>query len=84
MHGHTQPEADESCKADPICTEASGCTSSGTPMRRRYLRDGVDLLSLQKLLGHKDLDSTRKYLRALEPDDLLMKINGTSLATRFV
>jgi integrase/recombinase XerD len=48
------------------------------------LHDGVDLLSVQKLLGHKDLDSTRKYLRALEPGDLLKKINLTSLATRFV
>jgi integrase/recombinase XerD len=48
------------------------------------LRDGVDILSVQKLLGHRDLDSTRRYLRALEPDELLTKINLTSLATRFV
>jgi site-specific recombinase XerC len=46
----------------------------GVPMVSTYattlLRDGVDLVSLQKLLGHNDMDSTRKYLRALEPADL--------------
>jgi integrase/recombinase XerD len=72
-----------SCKTEPICTEF-GLHKFRHTYATTLLRDGVDLLSLQKLLGHKDLDSTRKYLRALEPDDLLMKINGTSLATRFV
>jgi integrase/recombinase XerD len=47
------------------------------------LRDGVDLVSLQKLMGHNDMDSTRKYLRALEPADLLKKINLTTISTRF-
>lgn len=71
------------CKVDPICG-GFGLHKFRHTYATTLLRDGVDLLSLQKLLGHKDLDSTRKYLRALEPDDLLMKINGTSLATRFV
>ncbi len=42
----------------------------------------MDPISVQKLLGYNDLASTRKYLRALEPDDLLTKINLTSLATK--
>lgn len=71
------------------CATAPCCREFGLHMFRHtyattLLRDGVDLLSLQKQLGHKDLDSTRKYLRALEPEDLRAKINGTSLATRFV
>lgn len=70
------------------CAEAPICAKFGLhKFRHTYattlLRDGVDIVSLQKLLGHADLDSTRKYLRSLEPADLLAKIRGTSLATRF-
>ena len=71
------------CESQPICREF-GLHKFRHTYATTLLRDGVDLLSLQKLLGHKDLDSTRRYLRALEPDDLLKKINLTSLATRFV
>jgi integrase/recombinase XerD len=77
-------------KHKPVtCATAAVCQEFGLHrFRHTYattlLRDGVDLLSLQKLLGHKDLDSTRKYLRALEPEELLTKISATSLATRFV
>ena len=46
------------------------------------LRDKLDIVSLQKLLGHKDLDSTRKYLRALEPDDMQAEVEASSLTTR--
>jgi len=71
------------CKTDAICREF-GLHKFRHTYATTILRDGVDLLSLQQLLGHKDLDSTREYLRALEPEDLLKKINMTSLATRFV
>jgi len=69
-----------SCEEQPICAEFGS-----HKFRHTYatiLRDGVDLISVQKLLGHNDLASTRKYLRALEPDDLLTKINLTRLAWR--
>jgi integrase/recombinase XerD len=70
------------------CAKAPICNKFGLhKFRHTYattlLRDGVDLVSLQKLLGHNDMDSTRKYLRALEPADLLKKINSTTLSTRF-
>ena len=73
---------------DVTCATASICQQFGLHrFRHTYattlLRQGVDLLSLQKLLGHKDLASTQKYLRALEPEDLLAKINQTTLATMF-
>jgi integrase len=71
------------CSSHPICQEF-GLHKFRHTYATTLLRDGVDILSVQKLLGHKDLDSTRRYLRALEPEDLLKKINLTSLATRFV
>lgn len=71
------------CQTHAICQEF-GLHKFRHTYATTLLRDGVDLLSLSKLLGHKDLDSTRRYLRALEPEDLLKKINMTSLATRFV
>jgi integrase/recombinase XerD len=71
------------CRTEPICQEF-GLHKFRHTYATTLLRDGVDILSVQKLLGHRDLDSTRRYLRALEPDDLLKKINLTSLATRFV
>ena len=71
------------CADAPIC-----CEFFLHKFRHTYattlLHDGVDLISLQQLLGHKDMESTRKYLKALRPVDLLAKINATSLATRFV
>lgn len=71
------------------CADAAVCGEFGLhKFRHTYattmLQDGVDLKSLQKLLGHKNLESTEKYLRALEPEDLLAKIRKTSLATKFV
>lgn len=70
------------------CAKAPICSKFGLhKFRHTYattlLRDGVDLVSLQKLMGHNDMDSTRKYLRALEPADLLKKINLTTISTRF-
>ncbi len=48
-----------------------------------HLRDRLDIVSLQKLLGHKDLDSTRRYLRALEPDEMQSAIERSTLSTMF-
>jgi integrase/recombinase XerD len=72
-----------SCKDRPICT-AFGLHKFRHTYATSMLHDGMDIVSLQKLLGHKDLESTRKYLRSLEPADLLAKIRKTSIATRFV
>lgn len=72
-----------SCAERPICQQF-GLHKFRHTYATTLLRDGVDLISLQKLLGHADLESTRKYLRALEPEELAKKINATTLATRFI
>jgi integrase len=72
-----------SCKTHAICKQF-GLHKFRHTYATNMLRDGVDLVSLQKLLGHKDLESTKEYLRALEPDDLREKILKTGLATRFI
>lgn len=71
------------CSTHPICRKF-GLHMFRHTYATTLLHDGVDLVSVQNLLGHKDLESTREYLRALEPDDLRKKILTTSLATRFI
>lgn len=66
------------CGTAPIC-KRFGLHKFRHTYATTLLRDGVDLVSLQKLLGHSDLESTRKYLKALEPDDLHAKIARSSL-----
>jgi integrase/recombinase XerD len=70
------------------CEKAPICKKFGLHMFRHtyattLLQDGVDLVSLQELLGHHDLESTRKYLRALTPHNMREKIISTSIATKF-
>ncbi len=69
------------------CAKSPACKRFGLhKFRHTYatilLHDGVDLVSLQKLLGHSDMESTRRYLKALQPEDLRAKIAASSLATR--
>jgi len=71
------------CKTAPVCKEF-GLHKFRHTCATTLLRDGMDLKSLQLFLGHKDLASTEKYVRALEPADLLEKVRRSSLATRFV
>lgn len=44
------------------------------------LRSGVDIRSLQTLLGHKTLATTEKYLRSLRLQDLEQKIENSVMA----
>ena len=68
------------CATAPLC-KRFGLHKFRHTYATTLLRDGVDLVSLQKLLGHSDLESTRKYLKALAPDDMHAKIAASSLAT---
>jgi integrase/recombinase XerD len=66
------------CRTHAICQQF-GLHRFRHTYATQVLHDGVDLLSVQKLLGHKDLESTRKYLRALDEQALHVRINSTSL-----
>ncbi|MDR3792297.1 MAG: site-specific integrase [Terracidiphilus sp.] len=68
------------------CGRCSGCRSALREcqewqlhkFRRTYatklLRNGVDLRTVQALMGHSDLDSTLRYLRPAEADELQGKL----------
>jgi integrase len=47
------------------------------------LRDNVDIVTLSKWLGHKDLATTRIYLRALEAEWAQPQVERSMLAVRF-
>lgn len=70
------------CAKHPVCTHFTLHMFRHT-YATNLLHDGLDLVSLQNLLGHKDIASTMKYLRMLVPADLLAKVNSSSLAKRF-
>jgi integrase len=40
-----------------------------------HLRHGVDICTLQRWLGHRDIQSTMVYLKGLEPKEALAKVN---------
>lgn len=46
----------------------------------KILQSGVDIRSLQLLLGHKNLSTTEKYLKSLRIGDLSAKIEASKLA----
>jgi integrase len=46
----------------------------------QLLQSGLDIRSLQILLGHKNIGTTEKYLKSLRLDDLRDKIENSSLA----
>jgi hypothetical protein len=43
-----------------------------------HLRRGMNVVELQKMLGHKDLETTRKYLTALKGEDVEIQALRTS------
>lgn len=45
-----------------------------------HLRHGMDAFSLQKMLGHETLEMTRKYLTALDDEDVGDRARRTSPA----
>jgi len=46
----------------------------------QMLQSGVDIKTLQTLLGHKNIATTEKYLKSLRLDDLRHKVESSTLA----
>jgi site-specific recombinase XerD len=44
------------------------------------LRSNIDIRTLQRLLGHKHLQTTERYLAAFNDDQLLNQIESSTLA----
>jgi integrase len=42
-----------------------------------HLRAGVDLTTVQTWMGHKDLESTMRYLKPARDKEALQKVNVT-------
>jgi integrase/recombinase XerD len=75
-----------------LCKASAGKCSKGPHCGEWYLhrwrhsyainmlQSGVDIKTLQTLLGHKNLATTEKYLKALRLVDLQVKIESSSLA----
>lgn len=74
------------------CKTAQGKCSDGPYCMRFYLhkwrhtfatqmlQSGIDIKTLQTLLGHKNIATTEKYLKALRLDDLRTKVESSTLA----
>jgi integrase/recombinase XerD len=74
------------------CVTPQGKCSDGPNCRRWFLhkwrhtfatsmlRSGVDIKSLQTLLGHKSVATTEKYLKSLRLHDLEEKVENSTLA----
>ena len=73
---------DVTCEMHPVCREF-GLHRFRHTFATDHLHDGMDIVSLQSLLGHKDLESTKKYLKGLPSDELAAKVNRSSNATRY-
>ncbi|WP_263352748.1 tyrosine-type recombinase/integrase [Acidicapsa acidisoli] len=46
----------------------------------QILQSGIDIKTLQTLLGHKNIATTEKYLKSLRLDDLRQKVESSTLA----
>lgn len=75
------------------CKTRQGKCSDGPHCRKFYLhkwrhtfatqmlQSGIDIKTLQTLLGHKNIATTEKYLKALRLDDLRTKVESSTLAS---
>jgi integrase/recombinase XerD len=67
------------CKDGPHC-ERWFCHKFRHTFANSMLRSGVDIRSLQALLGHKSLATTEIYLRSLRLSDMENKIENSTLS----
>lgn len=67
------------CKTNPTCSQWYLHKFRHT-FATNILQSGIDIKTLQVLLGHKKLETTERYLKALRLKDLKGKIEQSSLA----
>jgi integrase len=70
-----------SCSTHPVCRRW-GLHKFRHTYATSMLRDKVDIVTLSKWLGHKDLATTRIYLRALEAEESQPQVEQSTLARR--
>jgi integrase/recombinase XerD len=76
----TVMNAPVTCKTHPVCKHW-GLHKFRHTYATNLLHDGVDILSLQRLLGHKDQNSTMVYLKARKVDEMKLIIEKTRLSS---
>jgi integrase/recombinase XerD len=48
------------------------------------IQDGFDIVTVQHLLGHKDIETTMRYLRMVQGVNLRKKMDNAAIATMFI
>jgi integrase len=76
------------------CGECNGCKGKMKECERFYLhkfratyctkllRSGMDMRSVQALMGHSDLESTMRYVRPADGEEIQSRINGIIWTTK--
>jgi len=79
--GHCKTRFGNRCSDGPYCGHWFLHKFRAT-FATKHLHDGIDLRTLQAWLGHKNLETTARYLRGLKPSKALQqKLNNGTLAT---
>jgi integrase/recombinase XerD len=68
------------CASGPYCCQWSLHKFRHT-FATQHVNDGVDVRSLQKMLGHKHISTTEKYLEGQRMDKLRERIESSTLAS---
>lgn len=72
----------EICAAAPCC-ERFYLHKFRATFATMHLRSGVDILTVSRWLGHKDLKTTMRYLTVAHGKDVRKQVNGGLLASSF-
>jgi integrase/recombinase XerD len=72
--GHCITKSGNRCSEGPHCKRFFVHKFRHT-FATEHLRHGIDICTLQRWLGHRNIQSTMVYLRGLEPKEALAKVN---------
>lgn len=80
--GNCQNAEGEICAVAPCC-EHWYLHKFRATFATMHLQDGVDIVTVSKWLGHKDIKTTMRYLAALRREEGRKKVNAGLLASTF-